>query len=223
MPAPVIPDLTPAPPAPLRTQAPATFTLTAETFVDWQADFPDQMNLVIDAIEDTVAYMEGLTGSSGPITATSLTMATGKLLGRYSASTGAIQEITISTGLALDGSGNLTATGGYTDAQARAAVHSAPTSQTGTSYTAVLADANTYIRFSNASAITFTIPPNSAVAFPIGTVIEMEQAGAGALSVAVGAGVTINSRSADLTLAGQYAVAFVKKVATDTWTMNGDL
>jgi hypothetical protein len=35
--------------------------------------------------------------------------------------------------------------------------------------------------------------------------------------------VTINSRAADLILAGQYAVAFVKKVATDTWIMNGDL
>jgi hypothetical protein len=63
----------------------------------------------------------------------------------------------------------------------------------------------------------------TAVAFPINTVIEFEQAGAGALSVAAGAGVTINSRATDLTLAGQYAVAFVKKVATDTWTMNGDL
>lgn len=40
------------------------------------------------------------------------TMATGKLLGRYSASTGAVQEITISTGLSLDGSGNLTSSGG---------------------------------------------------------------------------------------------------------------
>lgn len=42
----------------------------------------------------------------------SITMASGKLLGRYSASTGAVEEITISTGLSLDGSGNLTATGG---------------------------------------------------------------------------------------------------------------
>lgn len=96
-------------------------------------------------------------------------------------------------------------------------------SQTGTAYTAVLGDADTYIRFSNASAITFTIPPNSSVAFQVGTVIEIEQAGAGALSVAAGSGVTINSRAADLTLAGQYAVAFLKKVATDTWTLNGDL
>jgi hypothetical protein len=39
-------------------------------------------------------------------------MSTNKLLGRWSASTGAIEEVTISTGLSLDGSGNLTATGG---------------------------------------------------------------------------------------------------------------
>jgi hypothetical protein len=95
--------------------------------------------------------------------------------------------------------------------------------QSGTSYTAVLGDKNTYIRFTNASPVTFTIPPNSSVAFPIDTVIEIEQAGAGALTVAAGSGVTINSRSADLTLAGQYAVAFLKKVATNTWTLNGDL
>lgn len=96
-------------------------------------------------------------------------------------------------------------------------------SQSGTSYTAVLADANTYIRFTNGSAISFTIPPNSSEAFPVGTVIEVEQAGAGALSFVAGSGVTLNSRASDLTLAGQYAVAFAKKVATDTWTINGDL
>ena len=39
------------------------------------------------------------------------TIATQKLLGRYSAGTGVIEQITISTGLALDGSGNLTASG----------------------------------------------------------------------------------------------------------------
>lgn len=46
--------------------------------------------------------------------ATSLNMATGKLLGRWSGGTGAVQEVTISTGLSLDASGNLTATGGTT-------------------------------------------------------------------------------------------------------------
>ena len=83
--------------------------------------------------------------------------------------------------------------------------------------------AGTYIRFNNAVAITFTIPPNSSVAVPAGTEIHFVQAGTGALSVAAGSGVTINSRSADLTLAGQFAVAFLKKVSTDVWDLNGDL
>jgi hypothetical protein len=99
----------------------------------------------------------------------------------------------------------------------------AVTTQTGTAYTAVLADADSMVRFTSASAVTFTIPPNSSVAFPVGTWIEIVQAGAGAVSVAAGSGVTVNSRSSDLTLAGQYAVAFVKQVGADTWIMNGDL
>jgi hypothetical protein len=97
------------------------------------------------------------------------------------------------------------------------------TSQAGTAYTAVLADANSYIRFTNGGAITFTIPPNSTVAFPVGTEIQIEQAGAGSLTVAAGVGVTINVRGGDYTLAGQYAVAGLKKVAADTWTLTGDL
>lgn len=105
----------------------------------------------------------------------------------------------------------------------KSGVASAVTTQTGTAYTADLTDADDYIRFTNAAAVSFTIPPNSAEPFPLGTVIEMEQAGAGALSVVPGSGVTINSRGADLTLAGQYSVAALKKVATDTWTLVGDL
>lgn len=96
-------------------------------------------------------------------------------------------------------------------------------SQSGTTYTAVMADANTYTQFTNGSAITFTIPANASVAFPVGTEITVEQNGAGALSIAASGGVTINSRGSDLTLAGQYAVAVLKKVATNTWTLTGDL
>ena len=96
-------------------------------------------------------------------------------------------------------------------------------SQAGTAYTAVLADAQAYVRFTSASAVTCTVPASSAVAFPIGTVIEVEQAGAGAVTIAPGAGVTVNSRGGDLTLAGQYAVAALKKVAADSWTLTGDL
>jgi hypothetical protein len=96
------------------------------------------------------------------------------------------------------------------------------TSQTGTSYTTVLGDANSYIRFTNASPVTVTIPANAAVAYPVGTELTFEQAGAGALTIA-GPGVTLNSRGSDLTAAGQFSVLMVKKTATDTWTVTGDL
>lgn len=115
---------------------------------------------------------------------------------------------------------SLSITGTTLDASTSVA---AVSTQTGTSYTAVLGDANTFIRFTNGSAVSFTVPANSAVAFPIGTVIEIAQSGAGSLTVVADTGVTINSRGADLTLAGQYAVAGLKKVLTDTWLLFGDL
>jgi hypothetical protein len=105
-----------------------------------------------------------------------------------------------------------------------------PTTQSGTSYTAVLGDAPAaqnymgYIQFTNAAAIAFTIPPNASVAFPIGTTIAIEQTtAAGIVTLTPGAGVTLNSRGALLATAGQYAVAQVKKVATNTWTVIGDV
>src|SRR5690349_20265418 len=48
---------------------------------------------------------------AGAATGSGLTMATARMLGRTTASTGAIEEITVGTGLSLSG-GSLTATGG---------------------------------------------------------------------------------------------------------------
>jgi hypothetical protein len=100
---------------------------------------------------------------------------------------------------------------------------SSVTTQTGTTYTGVLADANSWIRFNNAAAITFTIPTNASVAYPVGTVIEFSQAGAGAVTVAAAGGVTLNSRGGAVTTAGIYAVASIKEVAADTWILSGDI
>ena len=60
--------------------------------------------------------------------------------------------------------------------------------QTGTSYTAVLADDGKLVTADNASAITFTIPPNGTVAFGIGTQINIMQLGAGQVTITPGAG-----------------------------------
>ena len=95
--------------------------------------------------------------------------------------------------------------------------------QTGSSYTAVLSDAGKLVERNNASANTFTIPPNSSVAFPVGTVIMVSQEGAGATTIVEGSGVSIESRGNLLGLAGRYAEATLRKRGTDDWRMVGDL
>ena len=97
-----------------------------------------------------------------------------------------------------------------------------PNAQTGTTYTLALSDANTLVTLSNAAAITMTVPPNSSVAFPIGARIDLAQIGAGQVTVAQGAGVTVNA-TPGLKFRAQYAGATLFKTATNTWLLFGDL
>jgi len=94
--------------------------------------------------------------------------------------------------------------------------------QTGTTYTTVLADASKLVTLSNGSAITLTIPPNSSVAYPTGTKIDLAQLGAGQVTVAEGSGVTVNATPTKK-LRAQYSAATCIKTATDTWLLVGDL
>ena len=87
-------------------------------------------------------------------------------------------------------------------------------SQTGTTYTLVLTDQNKAVECNNASAITLTIPPNSSVAFPVGTVIEILQVAAGAITLAAGSGVTINGKTGTT---AQWGVVVLRKRAANTW------
>lgn len=87
-----------------------------------------------------------------------------------------------------------------------------------TSWTLALEDRGDYIRANNASAITITVPPNSSVAFPIGTSILIEQMGAGAVTMSAGGGVTLNG---SLSTSSQYQVLQLVKVGTDVWTVIG--
>ena len=90
------------------------------------------------------------------------------------------------------------------------------------SYTAVLSDANKVVEMNVAGANTFTVPPNSAVAYPIGTVIEVFQLGAGQTTITPGAGVTIRFPGSKTKTSGQYATVGLRKRATDEWVLSGD-
>jgi len=94
--------------------------------------------------------------------------------------------------------------------------------QTGTSYTFALSDAQSMVTMNNAAANTATVPPNSSVAFPIGTTIAVQQLGAGKTTIAAGSGVTINYLSTlTAAIVGQYGVAQLIKTGTNTWTLFG--
>lgn len=95
--------------------------------------------------------------------------------------------------------------------------------QTGTSYTLVLGDKGKLVSLSNAAAVTATVPPNSSVAFPVGTTLKIASAGAGPVQITPGAGVTINSLGGFTRLAGQYAFVDLIKSATNIWYMTGQL
>ena len=94
--------------------------------------------------------------------------------------------------------------------------------QTGTSYTLALTDEGKLVTLSNASAITLTVPPNSSVAFDVGTYIDLAQIGAGQVTVAQGSGVTVNA-TPGLKFRAQYAGATLRKTGTNTWLLFGDL
>lgn len=68
----------------------------------------------------------------------------------------------------------------------------------------------------------FTIPPNSTRAFQVGTQILVDYTNTGATSFVAGSGVTIQSADG-LTIAARYKGVVAKKIATDTWLLQGAL
>ena len=96
-------------------------------------------------------------------------------------------------------------------------------------YTVVLTDnRNKLVTMNVATANDFLIPTNANVAFPVGTVINVIQIGAGQTTIkAVTSGTTtISSTGATATapeLRAQFSAASCIKVATDTWYVVGDI
>lgn len=93
----------------------------------------------------------------------------------------------------------------------------------GTTDTLALGDAGNIVHSTGSSAATITVPPVADVAWPTGSIIEVKQAGTGAVSFAAGTGVTIQSYNSILDMAGQNAVAVLRYEGGNVWVLGGEL
>jgi len=146
--------------------------------------------------------------------------ATDTTLARVSAGVVSIEGVNVVTTSSTDTLTNKT----LTDPKINQSINA----QTGTTYTFVLTDNGKFLTASNASAQTYSIPTNASVAFPIGTSIDLIQIGAGQVTVtAVTSGTTTILSNAGTAASpkarAQYSAMTLKKVATDTWYVIGDL
>ncbi len=93
-------------------------------------------------------------------------------------------------------------------------------------YTAVLNDQYQVLEVMNkATAIAYKIPTNASVAFPVGTVINILNKGAGTVTIsAVTSGTTTITSAGAVSAAptlGQWKAAACIKIATDAWVVVG--
>jgi hypothetical protein len=88
--------------------------------------------------------------------------------------------------------------------------------QTGTTYTFVLADTSKTVTASNAAASIYTIPPQASVAWTASTTLNVTNLGAGVVTFAGGAGVTVTNTAQTL---AQYQSAQLIRTGTNAWTV----
>jgi len=99
-----------------------------------------------------------------------------------------------------------------------------PIVQKTASYTlSALTERDSLIEVSSATGVTITIPTNTAVAYPIGTSIDILQTGAGQVTIApVDGTVTVNA-TPGLKLRTTWSSCTLFKRAANTWVVFGDL
>lgn len=98
-----------------------------------------------------------------------------------------------------------------------------PIIQKTASYTlSALTERDDLIEMDSVSATTLTIPLNSAVAFPVGTSIDILQTNTGQVTIAGDAGVTVNA-TPGLKLRTRWSSCTLFKRAINTWVVYGDL
>ena len=144
--------------------------------------------------------------------------------------TGVITATTISGDVTVDGAGNVQIAAGAivnADISATAAIDQGKIADTTlnqqtASYTLVLTDKNKLVEISNASATTLTVPADNTVNMATGATLTILQTGAGQITIAGAAGVTVNG-TPGLKLRTQWSSATLIKRAANTWVALGDL
>ena len=111
---------------------------------------------------------------------------------------------------------------GMIDASVGAAQRITVNAQSG-AYTLVASDANKAVEVTSATAVNVTIPTDASVNFPIGTVIEVDQIGAGKVSIVGASGVTVKPDTPTPTTRTQYSALLLRKRAANWWLVTGDM
>ena len=181
-------------------------------------------------------FVDGATGTQGIETDTGLT---------YNPSTGVLTSTAFAGNLTGNVTGNASGTAATVTGAAQSAITSVGTltgvTVSGTAtigvavgqavdldrktadYTLVLTDAGKVIEINRGSSENVTIPPNSSVAFPIGTQIVVVRLGSGAVVITEGSGVTTRSDEDKNKIKSQYSSCVLIKHETDEWYILGNL
>ena len=95
---------------------------------------------------------------------------------------------------------------------------------TATAHTLELTDLGSILETTGASSVTVTIPPETAVPFETGTLINVTQIGSGVTTVQAAAGVSLNGvTGGSVALDGQWSGVALTKRGADAWVIQGAL
>lgn len=144
-------------------------------------------------------------------------------LNTFSGATTFSGALTITNDVTFSGTGDLRLTNTPTTLHVDSVGwRGSPVTPQNTDYTFVLNDSGKQVYHSSGTAHAYTIPPFASVAFPNGTMILINNRGAGTITVTPGSGVTLTrngSGSSGSQTVTQYYVATLIKYDTNSWIL----